>query len=93
VNITWLVKRGVVDVRTLIEKMSCAPARLFGLPGGTFAKGALGDVTVFDPTAEWKVDAATFRSKGRNTPYRGHTLTGRVDATVVGGRVVFQRGE
>lgn len=91
VNITWLVAAGVISLETLIEKMACAPAKLFHLDGGTFRKGALGDVTVFDPTATWKVDAANFLTKGRNTPYQGRTLTGLVKCTVVAGRVVFQR--
>jgi dihydroorotase len=89
VNITWLVKPGIIDVATLVEKMSCGPARLFHLPGGTLRKGSLGDVTVFDPKAEWTVDAKRFLTKGRNTPYAGHTLTGRVVRTYVGGRAVF----
>jgi dihydroorotase len=91
VNITWLVAAGVISLETLIDKMACAPAKLFHLDGGTFRKGALGDVTVFDPTATWKVDAANFLTKGRNTPYQGRTLTGLVKCTVVDGRVVFQR--
>jgi dihydroorotase len=90
VNITWLVKPGIVDLPTLIEKMSCAPARIFHLPGGTLRKGSVADVTVFDPGAAWTVDAARFRTKGRNTPYQGMPLTGRVHYTVVGGRVVHQ---
>ena len=90
VNITWLVKPGILSVPLLIDKMSCAPAKLFGLPGGTFARGAIGDVTVFDPMREWKVDPAGFRTKGRNTPYGGQTLTGRTALTVVDGRVVFR---
>jgi dihydroorotase len=89
VNITWLVKPGIIDVATLVEKMSCGPARLFHLPGGTLRKGSLGDVTVFDPKAEWTVDASRFLTKGRNTPYAGHTLAGRVRRTYVGGRAVF----
>jgi dihydroorotase len=91
VNITWLVAAGVISLETLIDKMACAPAKLFHLDGGTFRKGALGDVTVFDPTATWTVDASKFRTKGRNTPYQGRTLTGLVNCTVVDGRIVFQR--
>src|SRR5213075_138357 len=66
VNITWLVKPGVIDLKLLIEKMACAPARVFHLPGGSLRKGSPADVTVFDPAAEWTVDAARFRTKGRN---------------------------
>jgi dihydroorotase len=88
VNITWLVKPGIIDVPLLVEKMSCAPARVFKLPGGTLRKGSPADITVFDPAEEWTVDPRAFRSKGRNTPYGGRTLTGRVHTTIVDGRVV-----
>jgi dihydroorotase len=90
VNLTWLVHSGIVALPLLVERMSCAPARLFKLPGGTLRKGALADVTVFDPGAEWTVDPSRFVSKGRNTPYAGHTLRGRVDFTVVDGRVIHR---
>ena len=90
VNITWLVKPGIIDVRVLVDKMSTAPARIFHLPGGSLRKGGIADVTVFDPTTEWKVDPKKFVSKGRNTPYSGRTLTGRVHYTIVGGRVVHR---
>lgn len=91
VNLTWLVHGGVLDVPLLIERMACAPARLFKLPGGTLRKGALADVTVFDAEVAWKVDPAAFRSKGRNTPYAGQELRGRVEHTIVDGRVVYAR--
>ena len=91
VNLTWLVHSGIVELPLLVERMSCSPARLFKLPGGTLRKGALADVTVFDPDAEWTVDPARFASKGRNTPYAGHTLRGLVDLTVVDGRVIHRR--
>jgi len=91
VNLTWLVHSGIIGLPLLVERMACAPARLFKLPGGTLRKGALADVTVFDPDASWTVDPARFRSKGRNTPYTGQTLRGLVDLTVVGGRIIHQR--
>jgi dihydroorotase, multifunctional complex type len=90
VNITWLVKSGIIDIPTLVEKMSSAPARIFHLPGGTLRKGGVGDVTIFDPAADWVVDAKRFLTKGRNTPYNGQTLTGRVHYTIVGGRIVHK---
>ena len=90
VNLTWLVKPKIIDLATLVDKMACAPAKVFNLPGGTLRKGAPADVTVFDPATEWTVDASKFRTKGRNTPYQGRTLSGRVHYTVVGGHVVFR---
>jgi dihydroorotase len=90
VNITWLVKPGVVELPLLVERMSCAPARVFKLPGGTLRRGSLADVSVFDPTAEWLVEPSRFKSKGRNTPYAEQTLQGRARCTLVGGRVVYR---
>src|SRR5437762_2451898 len=93
VNMTWLVARGIVDLGTLIDKMSCAPARLFRLAGGTLERGAVADLTVFDSDARWTVDPARFRSKGRNTPYAGRELRGRVHFTVVDGRLIHRLSE
>ncbi len=91
VNLTWLVHSGIIELPLLVERMSCAPARLFKLPGGTLRKGGIADVTVFDPDATWTVDPARFASKGRNTPYAGQELRGLVDLTVVDGRVIHRR--
>jgi dihydroorotase len=90
VNLTWLVQPGIVSLSTLVDKMACAPARLFRLPGGTLRRGAVGDVTVFDPGAKWVVDPKQFRSKGRNSPYAGRELTGMVHYTIVDGRVIHR---
>jgi dihydroorotase len=91
VNLTWLVHSGIIGLPVLVERMSCAPARLFKLPGGTLRKGALGDVTVFAPDVEWTVDPSAFASKGRNSPYAGMTLRGRAEVTVVDGRIIHRR--
>ncbi len=90
VSVTNLVETGHIDFRTLVDKMSCSPARIFGLPGGTLEKGADADVTVFDPGMQWLVEPAAFLTKGRNTPYAGSTLTGRAVCTIVGGRVAYR---
>ena len=86
----WLVKPGIIDLATLIDRMSVSPASTFKLPGGSLRRGSVADVTVFDPGREWKVDPARFASKGRNSPYAGHTLQGVVMCTIVGGRIVHQ---
>jgi len=88
--LTRVVGEGVIDLPTMVDRMSCAPARAFGLPGGTLAEGSPADVTVFDPAAEWTVDPKLFRSKSRNTPFTGWALVGRPRLTVVGGRIVFE---
>lgn len=86
-----LVDEGVFDLPTAIAAASTAPHRLFGQPGGTLEVGGPADLCVFDPAARWDVTPATLASAGKNTPYLGQTLTGRVTMTLVGGRVVFQR--
>ncbi len=90
VCVTHLVESGMLDFPTLVERMSCSPARIFNLPGGTLRRGAAADITVFDPACRWVVDSAKMLSKGRNTPYGGMTLSGRATCTVVGGRIVHQ---
>ena len=82
---TVLVQSRIITLGELVTKMSVTPAALFHLPGGTLRTGAIGDVTVFNPTESWTVDATQFRTKGRNSPWIGKTLMGRVHATVVGG--------
>jgi dihydroorotase len=84
-----LVKPGLIDLSTLIERMSCAPARLWHLPGGTLRRGAVADVVIFDPAAEWTVTAEGIRSRSRNTPWIGESMPGLVRWTTVGGRIVF----
>jgi dihydroorotase len=88
--LTHVVGEGVIDLPTMVERMSCHPARAFGLLGGTLAQGSVADVTVFDPEAAWTVDPTMFRSKSRNTPFGGWELKGKVRYTVVGGRIVFE---
>lgn len=90
VNCTWLLHRGIITLAQLVDAMSCKQARVFGLPGGTLRPGGIADVTVFDPNAQWVVDPTRFKSKGRNTPYGGVSLTGQARLTVVGGRVVYE---
>jgi len=89
--LTELVESGLLDLPTLITRMSTMPARIFNLPGGTLAKGAAGDVVVIDAGAQWTVDPQTFYSKSRNTPFGGRRLQGRADVTIVRGQVVFRR--
>jgi dihydroorotase len=90
VNCTYLLKPGIMSLAEMIDAMSCKQAKIFHLPGGTLARGSVGDVTVFDPNRSWTCDPKQFKSKGRNTPYGGHTFTGQALLTVVGGRVVYR---
>jgi dihydroorotase len=92
-SLAWreLVLSGRMTLPTLIDRMSCAPARLWHLGGGTLRPGSPADLVLFDPAAEWRVEPARLRSRSRNTPWAGETLPGVVRATYVGGRSVFVR--
>ena len=70
--------------------MTVGPARVLGLPAGTLAAGAAADVTLVDPARRWRVEARSFRSKGRNTPFEGWDVSGRAVAVLVGGRLVHE---
>jgi dihydroorotase len=92
VIVTKLVEPGLLNYADLVDRMSCTPARVFHLPGGTLERGGIADITVFDPKAHWKVDASEFLSKGRNSPYDGMSLIGRAACTIVAGSVVYRSG-
>ena len=87
--LTELVHPGLIDLPTLVARMSCTPARALALPGGTLAVGAPADVTLFDPQREWTVQPERFLSRSRNTPFAGRRLRGRAVRTFVGGRSVW----
>jgi dihydroorotase len=88
-SLTELVHTGLIELPTLVDRMSCAPARALRLPGGTLRVGAEGDVTIFDPTMEWTVDPSRFLSMSHNTPFGGRALRGRATRTIVAGRTVW----
>jgi dihydroorotase len=85
-----LVRAEKLRAMRLVDALTSAPARAFGLAVGTLAEGAPGDVAVLDPEALWTVEPSRFRSKGRNTPFAGRSLRGRVELTLVGGVVAFE---
>jgi dihydroorotase len=80
-----LVRPGVIDLPTLVTRLSTAPARLLNLPGGTLAAGADADVTILDLERAWTVEPAAFQSRGRNTPFAGQRGVGAPWMTLVGG--------
>ena len=84
-----LVHEGVLSWPELIAKMSCNPARILNLPKGTLAKGADADITVIHPELAWSVDAAAFRSLGKNSPFSGKKLKGRAVLSIVGGDIKY----
>jgi dihydroorotase len=88
-----LVRPGIIDMDTLVEKLSWAPARVLNLPRGTLQAGSAADITIVDPAAVKTVHSAAFYSKGKNTPFEGWTLTGWPCMTILGGRITAADGK
>jgi dihydroorotase len=89
--VTRLHRQQKIPLTRIVELFTAGPARVVDLRGrGTLARGSHADVTVFDPKKRWTFEAATSRSKSRNTPFDGWQLTGKVVATIVGGEIVFR---
>jgi len=64
-------------------------AKILGVEAGTLTAGSAADICLFDPKRPWVVEAAALVSQGKNTPFQGLELTGRVMRTLVGGRTVY----
>lgn len=79
-----------IDLLTLISRLTVDPARVIGKERtlGTLQRGAPADIAIIHPTMEWTVSPEEFASKGKNTPFAGRRLRGRVVATLAGGRMV-----
>lgn len=73
-----------------LARITSLPARVLGVPSGSLAVGAPADVVLFDPAAPRRILAATLKSQGKNTPFLGHELTGRVRCTIVAGNLVYE---
>lgn len=89
--ITRLHRDHKIPIARIVELFTAGPARVVDLRGrGTLARGSYADVTVFDPKKRWTFEAAKSRSKSHNTPFDGWQLTGKVVATIVGGKIVHR---
>lgn len=86
---TRLVVTGMLELATLIERMSAGPSRALGLPGSALKAGEPADLALLDPEMRWAIDPAAFLSKCRNTPFAGDEVVGGVVRTLVGGDTVW----
>lgn len=88
-TITELVDKGVITFMEMAEKMSYNPARILGIDKGDISEGKVADIVIIDPEAEYAIDVNEFASKGRNTPFNGRKVKGRVVKTIVAGDIVY----
>ena len=89
--ITKLHREQKIPLSRIVELFTVGPARVFDLGGrGSLARGNFADVTIFDPKKRWTFEGARSLSLSHNTPFDGWQLTGKVVATIVGGKIVYQ---
>jgi dihydroorotase len=88
-----LVHEERLTLNILIEKLTSAPAAILGSKHsglGTLQRDNAADLVLFDPDRDWEVKVEHFVSKGKNTPFNGYKLTGKVVMTIVAGKIVYQ---
>ncbi len=84
-----LVKEGVLSLAEVIKKLTYNPAQIVKIGRGTLKVGCVADILIFDQETPITVDRMKFRSKGKNSPFHGWTLSGCVEYTIVGGKIVY----
>lgn len=89
-TVTELLETGVLTPLDMARVMSCQPARIAGLEAGTLQEGKAADIVLIDPKEEYVIDKNTFASKGRNTPFHGRRVRGKVKMTICGGQIVYE---
>jgi dihydroorotase len=89
--ITKLHREHKIPLTRIVELLTAGPARVFDLRGrGSLARGNFADVTIFDPKKRWTFEVAKSRSLSHNTPFDGWQFTGKVVATIVGGKMAYR---
>jgi dihydroorotase, multifunctional complex type len=89
---TVLVEGSWLTIDKLIEKMTINPAKLLGIDKGSIEVGKIADIAIIDQNCEYEIDAKAFKSKGKNTPFDGYKVKGKVLYTLVGGKIKVEEG-
>ncbi len=89
-TMTELVNKGYLTPMQMVEKMSYNPAKVLGIDKGSLAVGKIADIVIADSKDQYRIDVNEFVSKGKNTPFHGKEVVGRVRTTIVAGEVVYQ---
>lgn len=89
-TMTELVETGYLTPMQMAEKMSYNPAKIIGIDKGTLLPGKIADITIIDPNTEYVIDSNTFLSMGKNTPFNGKKVKGKVMYTIIGGDIVYK---
>ncbi len=87
-TMTELVRTGMMSPLQMASKMSYNPALVAKIDRGHLSCGAIADITIIDPNKQYNIDAGTFKSKGKSTPFDGKTVYGEVVYTIAAGRIL-----
>ncbi len=90
---TYIVEKGILSLKEVVEKMSLNPAKILNLPWGRIKVGEVPHLTIFDPEATWIVKEDTLYSKSKNTPFLGWELKGKIEWVIIGERILMERGK
>lgn len=88
-TLKWGAEAGLA-LPEVLGRITAVPASILGVDAGSLRVGAPADVCIFDPGAPWRVGPSTLRSQGKNTPFAGYEVVGRVSTTLVAGEVVYE---
>ena len=88
-TITELVDRDILTPMEMVEKLSANPAKILGIEAGELGIGKPADITIIDPNEEYKINVNDFVSKGKNSPFHGKKVRGRVKYTIVEGKIIL----
>jgi dihydroorotase len=87
-TLKWAEAAGV-SLSDALTRITCAPAAILGLPGGSLETGVAADICIFDPEANWQLTPEALKSRGKNSPWLGYMMAGKVRHTLVDGRIVY----
>jgi dihydroorotase len=86
-----LVDQGHLELGQAIAKLTSEPAKILGIKVGNLAKGSAADICIFDPKKSWQINAQSWHSQGRNTPFWQETMQSKVTHTIQAGKVIYKK--
>lgn len=92
-TMTELVLTGYLTPFEMVEKMSYNPAKILGINKGSLKVGKTADIVIADPNKRYKINSSQFVSKGKNTPFDGHAVNGKIVMTIVSGKTVYTEAD
>lgn len=88
-TVTELLRTGTITMNQLVERMSTSPAKILGINKGSLQVGMPADITIADTDTAWTIDPEKFYSKGKNTPFAGKVVYGKIYYTIADGEIAF----